>query len=209
MSKIICENNVCASWFLKWFHCKKSFVIMDLVLIFFAGCVMTACGGKKPDPVPQWIYQPKAIEISYHANNMLNEFNGASHVLQAVIYQLSDINKFMELAAYKDGLQTLLKGQNFDPSVQAVKKVFINPGEDGNLVLTRAEKCKWVGIVAGFFDLTPGRVTCFFEIPSKVEEQGIIFKKKVAVVMDLKAAIYFTEHDLKKINSNEIKSNGN
>ena len=200
---------MCASWFLKWFFCKKSFVIMDFVLIFFAGCFMTACGGKKPDPVPQWIYQPKAIEISYHANNMLNEFNGASHVLQAVIYQLSDINKFMELTAYKDGLQTLLKGQNFDLSVQAVKKVFINPGEDGNLVLTRAEKCKWVGIVAGFFDLTPGRVTCFFEIPNKVEKQGIIFKKKVAVVMDLKAEIYFTEHDLKKINSNEIKSNEN
>ncbi len=200
---------MCASGYLQRIHRKKNAVIMDVSLFVSAILLLASCGGKKPDPVPQWIYQPKAIQISYHANNMLNEFNGASHVLQAVIYQLSDVNKFMELAAYKDGLKTLLKGQNFDPSVQAVKKVFISPGEDGNIVLTRAEKCKWVGIVAGFFELTPGRVTCMFEIPHKVEERGILFKKKIAVVLDLKAAILFTEHDLKKIKSNEIESNGN
>jgi len=196
------------SGFLQWICCRKYIVMIELILIVFGGLFITSCGGgKKPDPEPQWLYQPKGIEITYHANNMLNEFNGASHVLQAVIYQLSDINKFMELTAYQDGLKTLLQAQNFDSSVQAVKKIFINPGEDGNLVITRAEKCKWVGIVAGFFNLTPGRVTCFFEIPHKVEKQGFIFKKKVAVVMDLKAEIYFTEHDLKKIKSNEIKSN--
>lgn len=182
---------------------KIVLLLEHTLILIVAGMVMISCGGKQPKPEPQWTYKPQGIEISYHADNMLNEFNGSSHALQVVFYQFDDINKFIELSEYKDGLIKLLKAQNFDPSVQALKKIFIDPGEEGKIVLDRAEKSRWVGIVAGFFDLTPGRVTTFFEIPHKVEKQGFVFKNQVAVIFDLKADILFAKHDIKKIKSNE------
>ena len=151
-----------------------------LIATFF---IVASCGGKEPRPEPEWAYKPQSIEISYHADVMLNEFRGSSHALQVVIYQFDNANKFVELAEYKDGLKKLLKAQNFDASVQAVKKVFIDPGKSNKLRLDRAENSRWVGIVAGYFDLVPGRATCFFEIPHKIEKKGMIFfKKEVAVI---------------------------
>ena len=129
---------------------------------------------------------------------MLNEFQGTSHALQLVFYQFDNINKFVELAEYRDGLKKLLKAQNFDPSVQAIKKIFVDPGEKDVLILDRAEKAKYIGIVAGYFDLVPGRSTCFFEIPHKVEKKGMIFfRKEVAVIEDIELNLRLKEHDIK------------
>jgi len=157
-----------------------------------------SCGSKEPKPEPEWKYKSKSIQVSCSADNMLNEFNGSSHALQVVIYQFDNINKFVEFAEYRDGLKKLLKAQNFDPSVQAVKKIFLDPGQKNKLVLDRAEKSRWIGVVAGYFDLTPGRATLFFEIPHKVEKKGMIFfKKEVAVIEDIHIDLHFMKHDIR------------
>jgi len=172
-----------------------------LIAILF---LTVSCGGEKPKPEPAWIYKPQSIEISYNADIMLNEFKGSSHALQVVIYQFDNVNKFIELSEYKDGLIKLLKAQNFDASVQAVKKMFIDPGESNKLIFDRAEKSRWVGIVAGYFDLVPGRATCFFEIPHKIEKQGMFFfRKEVAVISDLKLNLILKEHEIKGIKLDE------
>ncbi|MFO7752661.1 MAG: type VI secretion system lipoprotein TssJ [Desulfobacteraceae bacterium] len=180
----------------------RSLKIIVSVFVFFAVALCGSCGGKKAGqagPEPDWSFQPKGIEISYRADRMLNEYQGESHAIQVVVYQLDNLNRFRELAEYKDGLIRLLKAKSFDPSVKAVKKMFVDPGESGKLVLDRAENSKWVGIVAGYFDLVPGRSSCFFEIPDKVEKKGIVFKKEVPVVMKLKAEILLKNNELKKI----------
>ncbi|MCP3941806.1 MAG: type VI secretion system lipoprotein TssJ [Desulfobacteraceae bacterium] len=166
-------------------------VLLILLLFFFS------CGSKKAKPEPKWVYKLQSIQISYDGNKMLNEFNGASHALQVVIYQFDNINKFVELAAYEDGLKKLLKAQNFDPSVQAIKKIYVDPGQKDKLVMDRAEKSRWIGIVAGYFGLTPGKVTCFFEIPHKVEKQGIyFFRKEVAVIQDPRINLLLNEYSM-------------
>ncbi len=178
---------------------NKNKLLVPLWLIVIILCLLiSSCGGKDPEPEPEWEYKPKSIQVSISADNMLNEFQGESHALQLVFYQFDSINKFVELAEYRDGLKKLLSAQNFDPSVQAVKKIFVDPGETNKLILDRAEKAKYVGVVAGYFDLVPGRATCFFEIPHKIEKKGIIFfKKKVAVITDLKINLRLKEHDIK------------
>ena len=175
-----------------------------LMLFLILSCV--SCGGKKaavPDPEPEWSFRPKAIEISYQADRMLNEYQESSHAIQVVVYQFDSINRFKELAGYKDGLIRLLKAKSFDPSVKAVKKIYVDPGEVGKLVLDRAEYSKWVGIVAGYFDLVPGRSSCVFKIPQRTEEKGILFKKKIYKVEKLEAEILLKNNELKKIESNE------
>ncbi len=175
-------------------------VFLPYLFLILTISLIISCGGKKVKPEPEWEFKPQGIEIYYHADAMLNEFKGSSHALQIVVYQFDNINKFVELAEYKDGLKKLLKAQNFDPSVQAVKKMFIDPGESKKLKLDRAEKSRWVGVVAGYFDLVPGRATCFFEIPHKIEKQGMIFfKKEVAVISDLKINLMLKEHEIKGI----------
>ena len=175
-------------------------IFVRKALLFVMFLLITSCGGKEPRPEPEWVYKPQSIEISYQADVMLNEFKGSSHALQVVIYQVDNVNKFVELSEYTDGLKKLLKAQNFDPSVQAVKKIFVDPGESSKLVFDRAEKSRWVGIVAGYFDLAPGRATCFFEIPHKIEKKGVIFfKKEVAVISDFKLNLMLKEHEIKGI----------
>ena len=167
-------------------------------LLIVTFLLIASCRGKEPRPEPECVYKPQSIEISYQADVMLNEFKGSSHALQVVIYQVDNVNKFVELSEYKDGLKKLLKAQNFDSSVQAVKKIFIDPGESNKLVFDRAEKSQWVGIVAGYFDLDPGRSICFFEIPHKIEKKGMIFfKKEVAVISDFKLTLMLKEHEIK------------
>ncbi|MCK5100525.1 MAG: type VI secretion system lipoprotein TssJ [Desulfobacteraceae bacterium] len=172
--------------------------LRHVAIIVFLCLLLASCGGKKPEPEPKWEYKPQSIQISINADNMLNEFQGTSHALQLVVYQFDNINKFVELSDYRDGLKKLLKAQNFDPSVQAIKKIFVDPGETNKLVLDRAEKAQYIGIVAGYFDLVPGRATCFFEIPHKVKKKGIIFfRKKVAVITDIGITLRLKEHDIK------------
>ncbi len=177
--------------------------IKQTILILCTGLLMFSCAGKQPPPQPKWEFKPQSIEINYHADNMLNEYKGTSHAIQVVIYQFDTINKFKELSQYKEGLIRLLKAENFDPSVKFVKKMFIDPGASGQLILDRAEQSRWVAMVAGYFDLIPGRVTCFTEIPYKVEKQGFIFKEQTIIISDIKLDIFLADHDLKKISSHE------
>ncbi len=177
---------------------RSLFAFLSFVFCLTLISSLISCGGKEPKPEPDWAFKPQSIEIAIHADVMLNEFNESSHALQLVIYQFDTINKFMELAEYKDGLKKMLKAQNFDPSVQAVKKIFVDPGETKKIRLDRAEKARWVGVVAGYFNLIPGRTTNFFEIPYNIEKQGMIFfRKEVAVISDLKINLTLKEHELK------------
>ena len=179
---------------------RKLSLFLRNSLLILTFLLVVSCGGKEPHPEPEWVYKPQSIEISYHADAMLNEFKGSSHALQVVIYQFSNVNKFVELAEYPDGLKKLLKAENFDASVTAVKKIFVDPGESNKLEFDRAENSRWVGVVAGYFDLAPGRATCFFEIPHKIEKQGMIFfKEEVAVISDLKLNLMLKEHEIKGI----------
>lgn len=186
------------------FNLKKK--IFQIYCIFFMTVCLTlfSCAGKKPKPEPEWGYAPESIQISYNTDQMLNEFNGASHAIQVVIYQFDNINKFVEMSEYKEGLKKMLKAQNFDPSVKAVKKIFIDPSQTGKLILDRAENSKWIGIVAGYFDLTPGRVTCFFEIPFTIKKKGMIFfKKEVAVIPRLTLNLMLKKHEIKGMIADE------
>ncbi len=173
--------------------------IIPIILLFF----LAACGSKAPRPEPEWVRKPDGVYIQYTADPMLNEYNGRSHALQLVIYQMDSANKFMELAEYRDGIKKLLAADNFDPSVQAIKKIFVNPGESSKLVFDRAEKSRWVGIAAGYFDLLPGRVTCLFEIPYHIEKQGVFVKKEIAVISDLKLQLTLKEREIKGIMAND------
>lgn len=125
---------------------------------------------------PSRPYAAKAIQIEYRADPNLNLYQDKPHTLAFVVYQLSDINPFTNLTKDAAGLTTLLKGEAFDKTVMAVNRFFIEPGSTDRLDIDRYENVKWVGIVAGYYDLTPGQVSRSYEMPVLIETKGMIFK---------------------------------
>lgn len=163
-------------------------------------CLLLLSGAcaHKPDPEPSWGFGPKGIKISYKAVKLLNAFDDKPHALLMVVYQLSEANQFKKLAQYEDGLRQLLEAKGTDPSFMATRKEYIEPGKQATLVMDRAEKARWVGIVAGYYNLEPDKVTALFEIPHTVETKGLIRRKRVAEVLPLEVTLILGEHGIQE-----------
>jgi len=155
------------------------------VLIGFLSMTLIVSCTKKPDPVPSWAFGTKGIEIVYTADKLLNAYDNKPHTLLLVVYQLDNVNAFNKFSAYKEGLGKLLEAQNFDASVMGIDKVFVEPGDQKTMVLDRAENAKWIGVVAGYYDLVPGKANRTSEFSFDVHTSGFIRKKREALVKKL------------------------
>ncbi|MEA1936209.1 MAG: type VI secretion system lipoprotein TssJ [Thermodesulfobacteriota bacterium] len=154
------------------------FLLPALLILLLSSCAAK----KKPDtadPSLVWGFGKKAIEISYKADKNLNLYDEKPHTILMCLYQLSDPNIFNELSKSEDGLNKLLKCSRFDQSVAGFMRIIVQPGENKNLSLDRAEKAKWVGIVAGYYNLSPDMVTRLFEIPVVTERKWLLLKKPI------------------------------
>ncbi len=150
---------------------------------------------------PSRPYASKAIQIQYRADEKLNTYQDKPHTLAFVVYQVTDINPFNNLVKDAAGLATLLKGEKFDPSVMSVDRFFIEPGDTNRLDIDRYENVKWVGIVAGYYDLTPGQVTRIYEMPVLIETKGMIFKTNEAKMGLLGMNLYFGPSSIQEVPS--------
>jgi type VI secretion system VasD/TssJ family lipoprotein len=148
---------------------------MTIKNIFFFTLLFLLPACAKDDPKPEWKYGKDAINISFHAALDINTdaVHNTPHSLLIVIYQLKDINEFNRLAGYTDGLKKLLEAKVFDPSVMAMKKIFIEPGGARGLTLDRAEDARFVGIVAGYSHLIPERCRTVQNIEVETERHGL------------------------------------
>jgi len=175
---------------------KAGFVLIMSILI-------CTCA-KKPDPVPKYTYETQGIQIRYNADNMLNAYEDKPHTLLLVVYQLTSVDAFNSQAKSENGLINLLQAKSFDKSVKAASKFIVQPGNMKSLVLNRAGEAEWVGIVAGYYELVPGRVNRIFRIPVRIEKKGIIIisRKKEAVVGHLLINLFLGPHSMHEVDSN-------
>ncbi|MCI5223968.1 MAG: type VI secretion system lipoprotein TssJ [Candidatus Electrothrix sp. AR4] len=133
--------------------------------------LLSACA---EDPKPEWKFGEDAITIIYRAALDLNAVNDRPHSLMLVIYQLKDINEFNRFAGYQEGLKKLLEAKIFDPSVMSMKKNYVEPGGARHITLNRAEHVRFVGIVAGYYDLLPSRCSTVLDIEYETERHGLL-----------------------------------
>lgn len=130
---------------------------------------------------------------------MLNVFDGKPHTLVLVVYQLAGLEAFNSLAKDEDGLRKLLEGERFDPSVISADKIIVQPATKNEVFFDRFENVRWVGIVAGYYGLTPGQVNQTFKIPFTIEKKGRIWKKKIANVNQLTIDLFLGPHEFHKV----------
>lgn len=150
-----------------------------IVLLLTAGSLLmlTACAAKQLPP-PQWTYEREAIRLHVKADHKLNLDEGEAHTLLLCAYQLSDPNTFNQLSNDDDGIYKLLECELFGDGAAASKRMIIQPGQDINITLDRAEGARWVAMVAGYYILEKERMVRIVEIPEVLEKKGVFRVKK-------------------------------
>ncbi len=156
------------------------------LLILIAGSLflLSACAAKQLPP-PQWTYEKEAIRMHVKADDKLNLDEGEAHTLLLCAYQLSDPNTFNQLSNDQDGLYKLLECSPFGSGAAASKRMIIQPGQDINMTLDRAEGARYVAIVAGYYILEKDRMVKMVDIPEFVEKKGFIKKSKTRMPAQL------------------------
>jgi type VI secretion system VasD/TssJ family lipoprotein len=125
---------------------KRSWIgaIALIVCLFTVACAQKI---SKPD----WKFKKEAIRIDIKADHNLNLYNKKTHTLYMCFYQLSELNAFDQLAQDDSGIHRLLEAKMFDSSVAAVSSKTIHSGEHITLSLDRAERARYLAVVAGYY----------------------------------------------------------
>lgn len=95
-------------------------------------------------------FKKEGIKIVYKADRDLNIYNGQSHTLVLVVYQLLNKNAFNSLRETEDGMLKLLEAGNFDMSVLSKRKVIVHPSDDEYFYVDRFPEANYVGLVTGY-----------------------------------------------------------
>ena len=150
-----------------------------IVIILIAGSLflLNACAAKQVPP-PQWTYEKEAIRLHIKADHKLNLDEGEAHTLLLCAYQLSDPNTFNQLSNDDDGIYQLLDCGLFGDGAAAAKRMIIQPDQDLNMTMDRAEGARYVALVAGYYILEKERMVRIVEIPEVLEKKGVLRVKK-------------------------------
>lgn len=153
--------------------------LKKMLIFCFLAVIVTACASQ-PVPPPQWTYEKDAVQIHLKADPKLNYDDGRAHTLVVCIYQLKDPNAFNQLSDDTDGIYKLLDCGLFDAGVATAKRLIVNPGQDVNIKLDRAEGAKYVAVVAGYYVLQKERMIRLYDIPVVTETKGFIKRTKTS-----------------------------
>jgi len=151
---------------------KKIFIGSLLVAAFVCAC---ATAGKQHEPVSIWTYEKDAITLNFKTDKKLNLRNRKPHTLLVCVYQLKNTTAFSKLTGDQTGLKELLECEVFDLSMAESKRIIVNPGDDVNMKLDRAEGVHYVAVVAGYYTIEKNQIVRLYEIPALPEK--ILFWK--------------------------------
>ncbi len=139
-----------------------------VALVYATGCTTL------PASPPEWKMQKEAVVMNIKADKELNKVRGKSYSLFIVIYQLSDPNPFNQLTEDENGLQKLLEGKIFDPSVVNVKTRIVYPDSNMTYTFDRAQGARYISVVAGYEVMEKDRIVKLYDVPLLVKEETSI-----------------------------------
>lgn len=123
-----------------------------------------------------WDFADNAILIELQADVRLNDYAGEAHTLVLGIYQMEDSAAFYKLAADTTMLsQALESGKSGQGFLQFVRYV-VTPGQRSVLTASRVQKAKFIGVVAGYYQMSAVKSTRLFEVPLTIASDGLLSK---------------------------------
>jgi type VI secretion system VasD/TssJ family lipoprotein len=155
---------------------KPTLICISMLYLFLG---LTGCAGG-PVGLPQFSYQEKAVQINLRSDPKLHWHEGSPHTLMLCVYQLRDLNGFSQMSSTNEGLYQLLECRTSDPSMVTSNRVFIQPGDSSLLTYDRAEGTRYVGVIAGYFDMHEENMVRKAKIPVTLEVQGFFSRTEVS-----------------------------
>jgi type VI secretion system VasD/TssJ family lipoprotein len=152
-------------------------IALPLLLASCAGGMSGGAGGGSAAGAYQ--YEKDAITLHLKGDRNLNLFEKRPHTLLVCVYQLKDPNALNQVLQDAEDVTKLLECGRFDPSIVNTKKIILQPGKELTETIDRAEGARYIGFVAGYFNLDKQRASRIIPVPV-----GGLFGKK-AEKMDL------------------------
>jgi type VI secretion system VasD/TssJ family lipoprotein len=125
----------------------------------------------------EWVYEVRAINMLVRAASDVNSVSGRPHSIAVGIFQMNDPNTFSSLAVDQTGPEgafELLQKGKIDESIVNFQLISMRPGEQKKISISRAQTAKYIGVIAGYFQLNPKTDVKIFEIPVRAIKRGIV-----------------------------------
>jgi len=152
-------------------------IVLPLLLASCAGG--SSSGGGATSGV--YGYEKDAISLSLKGDPQLNLFEKRPHTLLVCVYQLKDPNALNQVLQDGDDVTKLLECGRFDQSILNTKKFILQPGKEITEALDRAEGARYIGIVAGYYNLDKQRASRIVAVPVS----GIFGKKAARMNLEV------------------------
>jgi len=147
-------------------------IVLPLLLASCAGGSSSG-GGAGGAASGVYGYEKDAISLHLKGDPNLNLFEKRPHTLLVCVYQLRDPNALNQVLQDAEDVSKLLECGRFDPSIVNAKKFILQPGKEITEALDRAEGARYIGIVAGYYNLDKQRASRI--VPVRVS--GLFGKK--------------------------------
>lgn len=138
-----------------------------------------------------WEFAENGVVIEIEADPLLNEYNGEAHTLLLGVYQMEDSAAFYKLSADSMLLAKALESGKAGDSFTHFVRYVIAPGQKIIMAVNRAQKSKFVGIAAGYYQMDGANSTRLFQIPLTVASDGLITKsyKAAPAILNLRLSL--------------------
>ena len=159
---------------------RQGLCLSLLVAVFLLGGCAAANsllgGNTKKQAVAEiaWEYAPNAVVIEIEADERLNEFAGEPHTLLMGVYQMEDSAAFYKLIADMNLVaKSLESGKGGEGFVQFGRYI-VKLEQCLILSLDRAQKAKFIGITAGYYQLDATKSARLFQVPLTLASDGLV-----------------------------------
>lgn len=147
--------------------------------VLLAGCSTANSllgGNSRKEAVGEiaWEFAQNAILIEIEADARLNEYAGEAHTLVLGIYQMEDSAGFYKLAADSSLLAKALETGKVGDGAANFVRYIVSPGQRSIMTVDRAQKTKFVGLIAGYYQMDASKSARLFEIPLTVASEGLV-----------------------------------
>ncbi len=138
-----------------------------------------------------WDFAKDGVMIEMSADPELNRYAGQSHTLLVGVYQMEDSAPFYKMIADPAALSRSLGANKGNDGFTQFNRYVVAPEQHSILVLDRAQKAKFIGVVAGYYQMSGATSARLFEVPLTVTSEGLVSTTWKAAPAQLAARMRF------------------
>jgi len=155
-------------------HWKRLTGLALLASVLICSACSMLGGNTRKDALAQtsWAFANDAVIIETRAEPSLNQYAGEAHTLLLGIYQMSDAESFRQLTADPAALAAAMASGRAGDAFLQFSRYVVTPGQCSMLVLDRAQKAKFVGVTAGYYQMSATGSARLLEVPLITTSKG-------------------------------------